>query len=261
MGWPLQHLENVPNIDGQWNTYRLPVPIDAPNGFFVGIGYAGFLGLAQDTEWITDEYFEKAQSMDYRFYEFSEIYAMDGNGYHFLIRAKGITDNATRSTSLENNTVSSGYHIFRGKASDTFAKYTQLNSALLENPVYDDEGFGALPDGNYKYAVVSVYAEGVESEPVYSNTVIRSHTDINMLSEEVLRVYPNPASEQVFIKGAEVIDVAVYNTTGQMVGQITAKEGKMVDKINVSAYKQGVYLFKLTFKDKSTVTKRIMIAH
>ena len=39
---------NVPNVDLQWNVLELPEPIDAPNGFLVGLSYAGFLGLATD---------------------------------------------------------------------------------------------------------------------------------------------------------------------------------------------------------------------
>ncbi|MBW6515296.1 MAG: carboxypeptidase regulatory-like domain-containing protein [Candidatus Cloacimonetes bacterium] len=39
---------NVPNVDMQWNVFELPDPIDAPNGFLVGLSYAGFLGLATD---------------------------------------------------------------------------------------------------------------------------------------------------------------------------------------------------------------------
>lgn len=44
----LYSAEAVPNVDGQWNTYTFPNPIDAPNGFFMGLSYNGFLGLAID---------------------------------------------------------------------------------------------------------------------------------------------------------------------------------------------------------------------
>ncbi len=44
----LYSAENVPNVDGEWNTYLFANPIDAPNGFFMGLSYNGFLGLAVD---------------------------------------------------------------------------------------------------------------------------------------------------------------------------------------------------------------------
>jgi len=40
--------ENVPNNDEEWNTYVFTDPIDAPDGFFIGLSYDGFLGLATD---------------------------------------------------------------------------------------------------------------------------------------------------------------------------------------------------------------------
>src|SRR5690554_3393426 len=39
---------NVPNTDLEWMVYELPDPIDAPNGFMIGLSYTGFLGLATD---------------------------------------------------------------------------------------------------------------------------------------------------------------------------------------------------------------------
>jgi hypothetical protein len=44
----LYSAENVPNVDGEWNTYTFANPIEAPNGFFIGLSYNGFLGLATD---------------------------------------------------------------------------------------------------------------------------------------------------------------------------------------------------------------------
>ena len=40
--------ENVPNTDNQWNTYVFPIPIEMSDGFFIGLSYNGFLGLATD---------------------------------------------------------------------------------------------------------------------------------------------------------------------------------------------------------------------
>ena len=40
--------EDVPNVDDQWNTYEFANPIEMPEGFFIGLSYNGFLGLATD---------------------------------------------------------------------------------------------------------------------------------------------------------------------------------------------------------------------
>jgi hypothetical protein len=39
---------DVPNTDLQWNTYEFSAPVEAPNGFMIGVSYAGFLGLGRD---------------------------------------------------------------------------------------------------------------------------------------------------------------------------------------------------------------------
>ncbi|MDD2550166.1 MAG: carboxypeptidase regulatory-like domain-containing protein, partial [Bacteroidales bacterium] len=41
--------DGIENTDMEWNTFELPETVQAPNGFFIGVGSAGFLGLATDT--------------------------------------------------------------------------------------------------------------------------------------------------------------------------------------------------------------------
>ena len=41
-------VENVPNVDDQWNTYEFANTLEASDGFFIGLSYNGFLGLAVD---------------------------------------------------------------------------------------------------------------------------------------------------------------------------------------------------------------------
>lgn len=53
IGIPSQHdllysASNVPNTDGEWTTYQFSQPVNAPNGFYMGIGTAGFLVIATD---------------------------------------------------------------------------------------------------------------------------------------------------------------------------------------------------------------------
>jgi|GEM_PF-1792218 len=40
--------EDIPNNDNEWNTYVFSEPVEAPDGFFIGLSYDGFLGLATD---------------------------------------------------------------------------------------------------------------------------------------------------------------------------------------------------------------------
>jgi hypothetical protein len=40
--------ENVSNTDNEWNTYQFAHPVNTPNGFYIGVSYEGFVGLALD---------------------------------------------------------------------------------------------------------------------------------------------------------------------------------------------------------------------
>ncbi|MCA1746562.1 MAG: carboxypeptidase-like regulatory domain-containing protein, partial [Bacteroidales bacterium] len=45
----LYSMGNVPNIDNQWNTYEFTTPVEAPNGFLIGVSYTGFVALGTDS--------------------------------------------------------------------------------------------------------------------------------------------------------------------------------------------------------------------
>ncbi len=44
----LYNQNNVPNTDLEWNTYEFSSPVEAPNGFLIGLSYNGYLALATD---------------------------------------------------------------------------------------------------------------------------------------------------------------------------------------------------------------------
>jgi hypothetical protein len=47
-GTNVLYTANLTNVDGVFNTHILPEPIDAPNGFFLGVAYNGFVGIGTD---------------------------------------------------------------------------------------------------------------------------------------------------------------------------------------------------------------------
>jgi hypothetical protein len=85
---------NVPNIDLEWNVYELPDPVEAPNGFLVGLSYAGFLGLATDdgigdpwefvpnTQFFTGDYTGNVWSAIEEF-DFNVSYLLRAYGYDY----------------------------------------------------------------------------------------------------------------------------------------------------------------------------------
>ena len=46
----------VPASDGQWNSYTLPAPVDAPNGYYMAISYSDYLLVGIDGDGDSDRY-------------------------------------------------------------------------------------------------------------------------------------------------------------------------------------------------------------
>lgn len=70
-----------------------------------------------------------------------------------------------------------------------------------------------------------------------------------------LRIYPNPASDFFYIKGAlGVMDVEIYSITGQLVRSFNQTSEKTID---VSSLNQGVYLVKMTSQNKNGLFKLV----
>ena len=65
--------------------------------------------------------------------------------------------------------------------------------------------------------------------------------DVEETAAELVSVYPNPAKENVLIKGIEPTEVQVYNALGQLV-----KTVKGTNEIPVADLSQGVYLLRIT---------------
>jgi len=85
--------ENVPNEHMQWNTYMFDTPLEAPEGFFIGVSAPGFLALATDDgvgepwEFIPETQFANLNIMNPEF----DFYPIEEWDFHnnFLIRAYG----------------------------------------------------------------------------------------------------------------------------------------------------------------------------
>lgn len=86
--------DNVSNTDNEWTNYEFPEPIDAPDGFFIGVSYNGFLGLAVDDgvgspwEFVPNTQYSisnindpETQFIDIQSYGFEQNFLMRGYGY------------------------------------------------------------------------------------------------------------------------------------------------------------------------------------
>jgi len=127
-----------------------------------------------------------------------------------------------------------------GKELTGYNIYYSLNSAgfeLLANTTetsYIIESPGA---GLHAYYLTAVYDEG-ESEP--TDTLDVTLTSDNEIHAENISLFPNPASDVVYLKSDETItSVTVFSYTGQIV--IRENINTELYKLDISQLKQGIY--------------------
>ncbi len=235
---------DVPNIDMQWNHHTLANPIEAANGFYIGLNYAGFLSLGMDdgigepyefipgTQWVSFDWTN------------GEWGTLEDAGFEnsFLVRAHGISLGALeRGDNVANSSVKlDSAELIRmplSKAIDT--RESDRNEFFInEYNVYIDgvlvlEGLtertytvGGLTNGAHMFAVTAVYDNFIESAPVemefeYDGS---DNSDITQLEKAFLKNYPNPFNPSTTIsfnlKKDSMVNLVIYNIKGQRVAQL-----------------------------------------
>jgi hypothetical protein len=176
---------NVPNNDGEWTTYQFSQPVNAPNGFFMGIGTEGFLVIATDNgtdpEWpfnpnthfvnfdVTAQDFHTIES-----FGFNMNFFIRAIGNNFGALKNGISQPDPVVLNLTSDVLQrSAITPFSPSAPDAGLKnsstkaFTGFNVYLndLETPLsFTDETeflFTGLDEGSQLAGVQSVYTTGV----------------------------------------------------------------------------------------------------
>lgn len=111
------------------------------------------------------------------------------------------------------------------------------------------------PGKAYDWYIETVCGNAVSPKAHIRNEVC-SIVSLPGLSEESVKVYPNPAVGVVRIEGTEIARIEVYNAMGQLQEVRTSA----TDVIDVSSYGRGVYLFKIYNTRHEMVTKRVMVS-
>lgn len=136
--------------------------------------------------------------------------------------------------------------------SDLFDIYR--NNILIAEGIteitYTDVEVDSANTNVWKVIVVCENSESVgvtvSSEPCNSGISARSCK---------ISIYPNPAKNLVYIDGAEVVKVEVYN----MFGQLVDTQNGMIKTIDVSKYNVGTYMFKTYDINNNTVFSKITV--
>lgn len=78
--------------------------------------------------------------------------------------------------------------------------------------------------------------------------------EISVAENKGIQLYPNPVIEEFKITTSDAESVEIYDMSGKLVLKTTLKSGS----VNASRLNSGLYLVKITMKDRSVVTKKII---
>ena len=116
---------------------------------------------------------------------------------------------------------------------------------------------------SYEFEVVNGEYYGVEVFAIYEGDVtsvgaFKSLTSTLSVNENsnTLRIFPNPASQNIFVYGTEAAQMMIYNAMGQMVENLNN-----TNEFNVADYANGVYVLKVIDNNGSALVTRFVVNH
>ena len=147
----------------------------------------------------------------------------------------------------------SKYKIYR---SDDGVEYTEI--ASIENT--QREYFDEVAVGAYYYKVTA-FSTACESTPAFTSDgtdyVFVTVTAVDEFNADAV-IYPNPASESLSIKAADIQQVVLYNVVGQQVYRFQGSTDTL--KVNTSSLEAGIYTVSVTTATGKT-SRRIVVMH
>lgn len=201
----------IPNTDNEWNVYELPMYVDAPDGFFVGINTPNqFTAIGVDdgmeapyefsfgTHYVTDDWTSGNEWMDLGDFGFMENMMIRANG--FMMGFKKQEGDISQHEGNENHSKLplikkelkpvetthpemkagkgvrqlEGYSVYRlveGNEGNQ-DEWSSLTSGFT-GTFYEDFEWSALQPGSYRYAVIAEYSNGLEANPRFSNVLVK----------------------------------------------------------------------------------------
>jgi hypothetical protein len=276
----LYSAENVPNINNQWNSYIFPEPMDAANGFLIGLSFNGYLGLAHDSgtdpEWpfhphthffsgnISTENFQPIESLG----DFQRNLLLRAVGYDFEaidFEAKSI---AKDFVSAEKDLFATGSRepVHAGDPDHSHTKAFEgydifLNSMEIPfaSGIFETEYlFTDLADGSYTAGVRSVYSDSA-SEIVTTDFVITdSGTNLDETEFSGLKIFPVPARNTIHIASVEKVQkIRLISLSGKLISE-SEPDDAYDFSLNIEGVTPGIYFLQIT-TPKEIITRKIQV--
>lgn len=104
---------------------------------------------------------------------------------------------------------------------------------------------------DFEYCVTAVYGDK-ESEPVCATAIITGVAEEQ--GNDGVTVLPNPTNGHVYIEGARVAEVMVYNAIGQLEKTVQGN-----NEINLKGLPKGMYLLRIIDENGAIATKKVSV--
>ena len=198
----------------------------------------------------------------------AESYNTGGNNYQVVIDAEMVTDYPF----LENDIVIQAV-LTESEIPENWGGLSEVNFVCRdmipnENGTNVDFGESATQTLTLDFTIPSnydlnnleliVFIQDNTTKEVLQGAFADYITGIeNIIGENEISVYPNPASEVVNLtSGTEITNVNVYNNTGQLIS--SEQVNGNFYQLNTSEFQAGIYLFQVE-SNEGVVSKRIII--
>lgn len=143
---------------------------------------------------------------------------------------------------------------------ETGVPYLVITAEQLPYTLEVGETYGFMIEPNYPAPAKSVAETVITVESDAGTTMFVVEVEGDLLSVTELsaetRIYPNPATSNITIEGANVAKVEIYNLVGQKVFE---QQGNKVVNIDASNWNKGLYLVNITNENGSVETKKLVV--
>ena len=171
----------VPTKIMEWSEFEFTVPVETPNGFYMGVSRATGSYLSIGVAFHTEEWpFQSSThfyTSNFEIFTWNELYAGMHN-YNFMIRAEGISLGETVKFGYPIETSEpkafTNYRVYRlpeGQEDDETA-WTLLSDNITALS-YTDNGWDTTAEGYHKWAVKAEYSGGELSIPRFTNRLLK----------------------------------------------------------------------------------------
>ena len=102
-------------------------------------------------------------------------------------------------------------------------------------------------NGSYTYSVIAKKYDSMAE----ATTITVEVLSINEINANIINIYPNPASDVIYVDVDESFNAVIYNYQGQMIKNVNIDNGQ----INVSDLTSGMYFLEIRTGNSVTVNK------